>query len=137
MPDGLGPMPLATPETQPFFDGLKRGELLAQRCGDCGLAYFYPRPLCPGCLSGNVAWERMSGDGTLYSFVVNYRSAPGHDAPYVLAVVELAEGPRMMAKLVGADPDPAALRCDMAVRVVFDDVSDDMTLARFRPVGAD
>ena len=89
------PLPQPTPETQPFFDGLRRRKLLIQRCNDCGVAYYYPRPFCPDCLSANVAWEEATGKGTLYSFVINYRSPPGFEAPYVIAVVGLEEGPRL------------------------------------------
>lgn len=128
------PLPQPTPETQPFFDGLRRRKLLIQRCNDCGVAYYYPRPFCPNCLSANVAWEEASGKGTLYSFVINYRSPPGFEAPYVIAVVELEEGPRMMTNLVGVEPHPGLVRCDMAVEIVFDDVTDDVTLPKFRPV---
>ncbi len=126
------PLPQPTPETQPFFDGLRRRKLLIQRCNDCGVAYYYPRPFCPECLSANVAWEEASGKGTLYSFVINYRSPPGFEAPYVIAVVELEEGPRMMTNLVGVEPHPDMVRCDMAVEIVFDDVTDDVTLPKFR-----
>ncbi len=127
-------LPQPTPETRAFFDGLRERRLLIQRCGDCGLAYFYPRPFCPECLSGDVAWEEASGKGTLYSFVINYRSAPGFDAPYIIAVVELDEGPRMMTNLVGVEPDPEVVRCDMAVEVVFEDVTAEVTLPKFRLV---
>ena len=127
-------LPQPTPETKAFFDGLRERRLLIQRCGECGQAYFYPRPFCPECLSGDVAWEEASGKGTLYSFVINYRNAPGFDAPYIIAVVELAEGPRMMTNLVGVEPDPDVVRCDMAVEVVYDDVTEDVTLPKFRLV---
>lgn len=128
------PLPQPTPETRRFFDGLRERRLLIQRCGDCGKAYYYARPFCPECLSGDVAWEEASGKGTLYSFVINYRSPPGFDAPYIIAVVELAEGPRMMTNLVGVEPDPELVRCDMAVEIVFEDVSEEVTLPKFRLV---
>ncbi len=132
------PLPQPTPETQPFFDGLREQKLLIQRCNACDKAYYYPRPFCPDCLSSDVKWEQASGEGTLYSFVINHRSTPGYNAPYVIAVVQLKEGPRMMTNLVGVEvglePDPQFLRCDMPVRVVFDDVTDEITLPRFRPV---
>ena len=127
-------MPQPTPESKPFFDALKERRLLIQRCEECGLGYYYPRPFCPACLSDRVEWEQASGRGKLYSFVINQRAAPGFVAPYIIAVVELEEGPRMMTNLVDIEPDPELVRCEMPVEIVFDDVDDDFTLPRFRPI---
>ena len=128
------PLPQPTPESKPFFDALKERRLLIQRCEDCGHAYYYPRLFCPACLSGRVEWEQASGRGKLYSFVINQRAAPGFVAPYIIAVVELDEGPRMMTNLVDIEPDPELVWCEMPVEIVFDDVDDDFTLPRFRPI---
>ena len=106
-------MPIPTPETQPYWDGVRpRASCGSSAACDCGEAYFYPRPLCPSCGSGNVEWFTASGRATLYSYVINHRPAPGFeaDAPYAIAVVQLAEGPRMMTNLVGVAPTPEALR---------------------------
>lgn len=130
-----GPLPQATPETQPFFDGLRERKLMIQRCGACGQAYYYPRPICPHCMSDDVHWFQASGKGLVYSFVINHRSSPGFEAPYVIAVVELEEGPRMMTNLVGIEPDPEVVQCDMAVEIVYEDVTADVTLPKFRPTG--
>ena len=99
-------VPVPTPETQPFWDGCAAGELRLQRCLDCGKPYFYPRPACPACGSPNVEWFTASGDATLYSYVISHRPARGFedDGPYAIAVVELAEGPRMMTSLAGVPP---------------------------------
>jgi len=129
-------LPQPTPESKPFFDALKQHRLLIQRCRECGYAYYYPRPFCPACLSASVEWEEASGKGKLYSFVINHRAAPGFVAPYVIAVVELNEGPRMMTNLIGVEPDPEMVRCEMQVEIVFDDVDDNFTLPRFRPVSS-
>ncbi|MFQ5875994.1 MAG: Zn-ribbon domain-containing OB-fold protein [Dehalococcoidia bacterium] len=129
------PLPQPTPETKPFWDALKEHRLLIQRCKDCGRAYFYPRPLCPKCFSSNVEWFQASGKGKLYSFVINYRAPPGFEPePYVIAVVELEEGPRMLSNLIGVEPDPEKVRCDMPLEIQYDDVTDEVTLAKFRPV---
>ena len=82
-------LPEPTPETQPFWDGCARGELVIQRCLDCGKPYFYPRPVCPECGSTNVEWFTASGRATLYSYVINHRPARGFEdeAPYAIAVV--------------------------------------------------
>ena len=127
-------VPVPTPETQPYWDGAAAGELRIQRCLDCGEAYFYPRPLCPSCGSGNVEWFTASGRATLYSYVINHRPAPGFeaDAPYAIAVVQLAEGPRMMTNLVGVAPTPEALQLDMELRVAFEQRGE-VTLPVFTP----
>ncbi|MDA0770894.1 MAG: hypothetical protein BZY79_01910 [SAR202 cluster bacterium Casp-Chloro-G4] len=129
-----GPLPQPTPETQPFFDGLKERRLMVQRCEACGQAYYYPRPICPHCMSDYVHWFQASGKGRVYSFVISHRSRPGFEAPYVIAVVELDEGPRMMTNLIGIEPDPEVLRCDMPVEIVYDEVTLEVTLPKFRPV---
>lgn len=78
----------------------------------------------------------MSGRGRLHTYTINYRSRPGAPfaGPYVIAIVELDEGPRLMTNLVDVEPDPAQLRCDMPVEVVFQALNDEITLPRFRPV---
>ncbi len=131
------PLPEATPETREFWEGAKRGELRIQRCNACGKAYFFPRPFCPFCSSKDVAWFTASGRGKLYSYVINYRAAYGFQdyAPYVIAVVELEEGPRMMTNIIGVDPTPENLPIDLPVVVRFEKQDDDITLPLFRPAG--
>jgi uncharacterized OB-fold protein len=128
------PIPVPTPETQPFWDGCAVGELRIQRCVDCGQPYFYPRPVCPSCGSTNVEWFTASGDATLYSYVINHRPAPGFEdeAPYAIAVVQLAEGPRMMTNIVGVPNTPEELVLDMPLRVTFEDRGE-IRLPQFRP----
>ena len=134
MADTNRPLPSPTPETRPYWDALKEHKLLIQRCKDCSKAYFYPRPFCPHCFSSNVEWFEASGKGTLYSFVINHRPAPGFGSdPYVIAVVELEEGPRMMSNLIDIESDPEKVHCDMAVEIAYLDVTDEVTLPQFRP----
>ena len=130
-------VPIPTPETQPYWDGAAAGELRIQRCRDCRQAYFYPRPLCPSCGSGDVEWFTASGRATLYSYVINHRPAPGFeaDAPYAIAVVQLAEGPRMMTNLVGVEPDPEQLPLDMTLMVEFEPRGE-QAVPVFRPLAA-
>ena len=132
------PLPQPTPETQPFWDSMKRHQMQVQRCRACREFYFYPRPFCPRCYSRDVAWEDVSGKATLETYVINHRAAPRfeEDAPYVIAVVTLAEGPRMMTNLVEVEPEAASLPPDLALEVVYDDVTDEITLPKFRPVSA-
>ena len=124
MPAKTAPVP--TPETQPYWDGCAAGELRIQRCLDCGKPYFYPRPVCPSCGSGRVEWFTASGQATLYSYVINHRPAAGFedDVPYAIAVVELAEGPRMMTSIRGVPATPEALVLDMPLRVAFEQRGD-------------
>jgi len=131
-----GPVPKPTPESQPFWDGARAGKLMIQRCGDCGLAYFYPRPLCPGCLSRNVAWIEASGRGTLHTYVISHRRGRSTPLPppYVVAIVQLEEGPRMMTNLVDVEPDPDEIACDSPVEVVFEQLDETITVPRFRLV---
>ncbi|MGI8552407.1 MAG: Zn-ribbon domain-containing OB-fold protein [Dehalococcoidia bacterium] len=129
------PLPVPTPETEPFWEGLRRHELRIQRCQDCHKAYFYPRPFCPSCFSENVEWFVASGRAKLHTYTIPYRTHPSfqREAPFVLAVAELEEGPRMATNLVGVEPDPAKLPVDMPIEIVFDDVTDTITLPKFRP----
>ncbi|MEV7977163.1 Zn-ribbon domain-containing OB-fold protein [Streptomyces sp. NPDC086519] len=93
--------------TRPYWEAAAGGRLLLRRCGSCGRAHHYPREFCPHCWSEDVTWERATGRATLYTWSVVHRNdlPPfGDRVPYVAAVVDLAEGPRMMTELVAADP---------------------------------
>ena len=131
-----GPIPKPTPETQPYWDGTKRHVLMIQRCNGCGQHYFYPRPLCPHCFSRDVHWTQVSGRGRLHTYTINYRPPRKFptQSPVIIAVIELDEGPRLMSNIVGADADPAKLRCDAPVEVVFEDITEEITLPKFRLV---
>jgi hypothetical protein len=109
------------------------GRLRLRRCDDCGTVIWYPRPLCPECHSRSTSWFDASGRGTVYSFTVVRRArGPFADAvPFVLAYVELDEGPRVMTNVV--DCDPEQVRIDMPVEVVFHDTGEGAALYRFRP----
>lgn len=126
-------LPQPTPETQHFWDGTREGELRLQRCDDCSHTYFPPRPFCPTCGSRRVSIVKASGKATLYSYVISHRPAPGFSAPYAVAVVELAEGPRMMTNIVDCPQTPEALQLDMPLEVTFQKQSDTVTLPIFRP----
>jgi uncharacterized OB-fold protein len=130
-----GPLPKPTPESLPYWEGLKARRLMLPHCADCSRAHFYPRVVCPHCGSRRIEWRKASGRGKLYSFVINHRP-PRHmsSGPYIIAVVELDEGPRMMTNLIGVAPDPALIRCDAPVEIHYDDVTPEVTLPRFRLV---
>jgi uncharacterized OB-fold protein len=103
-------------------------------CGDCGHPFLPPGPRCPRCWSTQLHQRAVSGEGSVFSFAVYRRTYhPAVPAPYVVALVELAEGPRLISNVVGCAPE--AVRVDMSVRVRFDDVGD-FTLPRFEPAGS-
>jgi uncharacterized OB-fold protein len=131
----LKPIPVPTPETQVFWDKAREHELWIQRCNACDHAYFYPRSECPHCLSSDVAWIHASGRGTLYSYMINHRLPPGfrEEGPYAIAIVELDEGPRMMSNIVGIANTPENLVLDMPLEVVFEDITDEISLPKWRP----
>jgi len=129
------PLPRVDEESRGWWEALQRHEIYVQRCRACGTTRLPPRAVCPACLSSEVEWVRATGRGTIYSFTVTHQNqAPGfrEELPYVLAIVELAEGPRIMTNIVGCPPD--GVRIGAAVEVVFDDVTPEVTLAKFRPV---
>ncbi len=126
------PLPQPTPTTQPFFDAAREGRLLLQRCPRDGF-FFYPRSHCPRCLGRDWKWENASGRGSVHAFTLD---RVGHDPaqrgrlPLAIAIVELEEGPRMTANLVGCAPE--VLRVGLPVEAVFERV-DDIGLVQFRP----
>jgi len=133
LPEPRRPKPVPTPETQHFWDGARAGELRLQRCRACARAYFPPRPFCPRCTSGDTEVFRASGRATLYSYVIHHRPMPGFEPPYAIAVVTLAEGPRMMTNLVDVAQTPEALELDMPLEVTFQKLDDAISLPVFRP----
>ncbi|WP_406343979.1 Zn-ribbon domain-containing OB-fold protein [Streptomyces sp. NBC_00648] len=123
---GAGTVDAATPEidafTRAYWDAAAEGRLLIRRCGACGRAHHYPREFCPYCWSEDVTWEQASGRATLYTWSVIHRNdlPPfGTRVPYTAAVVDLAEGPRMMTEVVGCGEE--RLRIGMELRVDFRD----------------
>lgn len=132
MSEYLKPLPTPTPASRPFWEAARRHEFLLQRCGGCGAFIYYPRDRCPHCFSDELAWQRASGRGTVYSYTVVYRASSRAfaDAPYVLAIVELEEGLRMTANIAAP---PAELKVGMPVTVFFDDVTSEHTLVKFKP----
>ncbi|GGN61492.1 hypothetical protein GCM10011579_027870 [Streptomyces albiflavescens] len=113
-------VPEVDPFTRPYWDGAAQGRLLVRRCGGCGRAHHYPREFCPYCWSEDVEWERASGRASLYTWSVVHRNdlPPfGERVPYVAAVVDLAEGPRMMTEVVECAED--ALGVGMELEVAF------------------
>lgn len=122
--------------TGPYWEGAREGRLLVQHCAACDRIWHPPLPCCPHCRSGDIGWREMSGDGTVYSYTVV--THPTHfefadRIPYVVAIVELAEGPRLVTGITGCAPDQ--VRVGMAVRARFTPVTGDVTLPYFEPRG--
>lgn len=127
------PVPTPTPTTQPFWDGTARHELMVQRCVTTGKVFTYPRRFSPYVVGGQVEWVQASGRGTLHSYVISHLPAAGYEPPYVIALVELEEGPRVVANLVDVDPVPGALPLDMELEATYEQ-RDDLSVLQFRPV---
>jgi len=129
------PLPSPTPETQMFWDSCRNRAMELPQCQACRKFHFYPRSMCPYCWSRDLKWVQTSGLATLYSYVISHRALAGFESvtPYVIAVVELEEGVRMMTNLVGVKPDPCDISIDMALRVSYQDVSEVSTLPNFAP----
>jgi len=125
--------PQPTPETKHFWDGTRAGEIRLQRCDACAKIYFPPRPFCPACSSRAVSVFAASGKATLHSYVIHHRKVPGFTPPYAIAVVELAEGPRMMTNIVDCPQTPEALVLDMPLQVKFHKMDDEISLPLFSP----
>jgi len=128
------PIPTITPDLRPFFDAAKRHELVVQRCRGCGTHRFPARELCSHCLSRDSEWVRVSGAGEVFSFNVMhqvYHPGFAEEVPYAVVIVKLAEGAKMTSNLVGVAPRD--IRIGMPVRVVFEDVTEEVTLPKFAP----
>ena len=133
------PAPFVHPEVKPFWEATAEGRLVLPKCLECDTLIWYPRPFCPNCASTRVEWIAASGRGSVYSFTVNRRgqadlAAYREAGVYVLAYVELEEGPRVMTNIVDCDPD--SVRIGQQVEVVFHDTGQGTALPRFRPRGA-
>jgi uncharacterized OB-fold protein len=127
-------LPTVEDETRPFWDAAAEGTLLIQRCGACDEWQYYPRPFCKRCWSEDVAWVEASGKGTVYTFSIVRRNdmPPFPDrVPYVPAIIELEEGPRMMSEVVGLEPEQVQI--GQAVVVDFAAMDDELKRPVFRP----
>ena len=120
-------------ETQPFWDGAEAGVLRLPRCNQCERVIWYPRQRCDGCGSTDVSWFDASGNGSVYSCTIT-RRIPGRwqaSAPFVVAYVELDEGPRVLTNVIDCDPEQVAI--GMAVTAAFQPTEEGPPLLRFKP----
>jgi uncharacterized OB-fold protein len=137
MADYSKPLPTITDENREFGEGAKRGKLRMQKCGDCGHIRYPISHCCPKCLSMKYQWVDLSGRGEVFSYVVFhqlYNKAFEKDIPYNVALVQLEEGPRMYSNVVGVDND--AVKVGDKLEVVFDAVTPEVTIPRFKPRGS-
>jgi uncharacterized OB-fold protein len=129
------PIPEADEVTRPFWEAARQGRLMVQRCLACGGNQFYPQASCRGCLSEELEWMDAKGTGTIYSYTVVHR-APNRsfdpDVPYTVALVDLDEGCRMITNIVEVSPEE--VRVGMPVKVVFEAITPEISLPKFRPV---
>jgi uncharacterized protein len=125
--------PDVLPEAREFWAATARQELVLQRCTQCDTVVWYPRGLCPNCLSSELAWFTATGKGSVYSFTISRKGdGPFRAAsPFVLAYVELNEGPRILTNIV--DIDVESVRIGMPVTAVFHDTGSGTALVRFAP----
>ena len=129
--------PRPTPETAAYWQGCHEHKLLVQRCTACGKHQFYPRLICTDCMSDQLEMVAARGRGHVISYTIITRAvseAYAADAPYVVALIQLEEGPTMMTNIVGCDP--ASVKTVMAVEVVFEDWSEEISIPKFSPATA-
>jgi uncharacterized OB-fold protein len=128
-------LPTATVETGPYWDGCRRHELLIQRCVRCGHLQFFPRLMCSACLARELSWVQASGQGLLKSFTVVRRAvsdAFAERVPYVVALVQLDEGPTMMSNIVACTINDLVI--GMRLEVVFEDWPEGISMPQFTPI---
>lgn len=128
------PLPDPTPDDREFWEGTQRHELLVQCCTNCSTRRI-GSPICHTCSSTHYAWEQASGRAKVYSWAVihqRFHPAFSDNLPYNVAIVELDEGPRMVSNITGCSND--AIHIGMSLNVVFEEVSAEITLPRFKPV---
>ncbi|HEY0297035.1 MAG TPA: Zn-ribbon domain-containing OB-fold protein [Bordetella sp.] len=133
MSEYLKPLPALNKDNSPFWEGCKEGKLRMQRCDACGHIRFPINTVCPRCLDSGFHWHDLSGRATVFSYIVFhqvYNKAFAGDVPYNVALVQLEEGPRMYSNVVGVPND--AVKVGDALEVVFDPVTPEVTIPRFR-----
>ena len=129
------PLPGMDEDTKPFWDFCKQHELRAQKCLYCGELFYPSTSMCPHCQSLRTEWVKLSGKGRVYSFIVVRRAThPGFakEVPYTVAIIETEEGPRLTSNVIGCKPED--VRIDMPVEVVFEDITKEVSLPKFKPI---
>lgn len=130
-PGGVDPRGPLDVDASPFWESAREHALAIQRCGTCGVARFPPRRICPRCHSEAARWTAVSGAGRVYVSLVVHRTTDARwqaRVPFNLSIVELDEGVRMWSNVTGCDP--AGVRVGERVRLVYDDVAQNVTVPR-------
>ena len=131
-----GPVPIPQQESDFYWQKCKEHELWLRNCQSCSKAYFYPRDICPNCYGRDTSWVKASGKGSLYTFgIVHQIPRPNYKGPvpFVVAIVQLDEGPLFPTNLININPDPETIKIGMPVEVVWDPITEDITLPKFQP----
>lgn len=129
------PLPKPAPESLPYWQAAAQHRLELPQCDSCAKHWHPPSRSCPHCLSDKFHWSQVSGRGKVFSFVIYdrvYHPAFATEVPYVVGLVELEEGPRILSNIIGIAPEEVG--CEMKVQVVFDDVAADVSVPKFKPV---
>jgi uncharacterized protein len=129
------PLPKLNSDAKPFWDGCKNHELRFQQCQACGHVRWPSSIICPKCNKRETRWVIAGGHGTIYTYAVYhiaYHPGFSDDIPYVVAIVELDEGPHLLTNIINCNHQE--IRCGMDVIVVWDDVTPETTVPKFRPV---
>ena len=137
MPDEFRPEPPVSTLTEPFWSGALAGELRLQQCRKCGHIRYPIAEICPRCLSSECAWATLTGAGTVQTYAIfdrAYHDAWKSEVPYVVALVELDEGPVFLTNIIGVDPSQVAV--GQRVAATFERRSQTAALPQFRPAEA-
>jgi uncharacterized OB-fold protein len=127
------PLPVIDHDSAPYWEAARQGRLDIPLCGDCGKHHFYPRSICPYCHSDKLRFDTVSGRGEVHTFTIARRPAGpafADDVPYVVALIDLEEGPRMMSRIQTDDPEK--VRIGAKVEVTFVKATDEVTFPYFR-----
>ena len=130
------PIPVPQGESDYYWEKAKEEVLWLRKCNECQETYFYPRDISPCCFSKDTSWIQASGRAKLFTYGIVHRAPHAgfvDDVPFVTAIVQLEEGPKMATNIVMDDPTPEKLQIDMALEVVFDSITDEITLPKFKP----
>jgi hypothetical protein len=135
MMDYAKPLPVPDEDSAPFWQACRAGELRMQHCNNCGAYRYPPANLCPDCGSGDTGWEKLSGRGRVFSWITITHPIPRavyeQDVPYLVGLIDLEEGARMASNIIGCAPEDVS--AGMEVDVVFEKVSEEVTLPKFKP----
>jgi uncharacterized OB-fold protein len=131
----LRPLPQPNADDKFFWDGCKEHKLLFQKCQNCGLVRWPPSIICPNCYSRDTEIVEATGKGKIYTYAIYhqvYHQGFENEVPYVTAVIELEEGPHFLSNIIDYEPDE--IECDMPVELVWEDVTQEFSLPKFKPI---